>query len=528
MEMEEDNKTLKDYLQIAKRRKYLIALPMLILMIISAVIAVALPPLYRSEALILIEQQHIPTDLVKSTVESFADERIKQIEQRVMTVDNLNKIIDKFELYSDLKDESGLADLADEFKINTQLTLVNADVIQNGRNSKATLAFKLSFSHKNAAIAQKVASELLTLFLNENVRNRTEQASETTRFLEEEAEKFKTEIQKIENQIAEFKEKYSNSLPELLQVNLSSISRVENEIQQIDLNEKLLNERLVSLHTQLAATSPSAVASGPNASQDAVPETLPMLKEHYQQLLTKYAASHPDVKAVKRKIDNFKGPETSEQSESTQGISNPVYLQLKSEIDIGAIELKNIKTQKASLQEKLQQLELRVSQTHQVERGYDELMRDLDNHRAKYKELKAKALEAKLSQTLEEEQKGEKFSLIEPPRIPSKPEKPDRIKILLLGFALSVGAGIGTGFLAEMLDGSIRGHAALKKLTGLEPLVIVPYIENQDDWSKHRRNKINFSIMGCAFLIGIILALHFFYMPLDTLWIKVWTRISLL
>lgn len=204
MELEEEI-SLKDYLQIARRRKYTIILPMLALLMLSAIVAIILPPVYRSKATILIEQQHIPTDLVRSTVVSFADERIRQIEQKLMTIDNLNKIIEKFDLYPEERKVVNPSILADSFRKSTTLELINADVIGNGHNSKATLAFTLSFDHKVGVVAQKVANELVTLFLDENIRTRTQRAEESTKFLEEESEKVKQEIQKIENQLADYK-----------------------------------------------------------------------------------------------------------------------------------------------------------------------------------------------------------------------------------------------------------------------------------------------------------------------------------
>jgi len=528
MEMDEEGevKSLADYLQIVRRRKYLIVLPMLLLLILSVVVALILPPVYRSEATVLIEQQHIPTDLVQSTVVSLAEERIRQIEQKIMTINNVNKIIEKYGLYVDQRSEMSDTELAEEFRANSELTLVSADVISGGRGKKATLAFKISFSHKKPEIAQKVTNEIVTLYLDENIKNRTARALETTTFLDEEAGKFKLEIQKIENKIAEYKEKYSDSLPELLSVNVASINRVENELQQLSLQEKMLNERRVSLRTQLAITSPTAVTFD-NARSN-VPETFAALEAQYQFLLDKYSVKHPDVKAIKRKIDKFDKSTDSSPVVEMGGITNPVYLQLKSEMDIAAIELQNIQSQRKKLGAILEQLETRVSQTHQVERGYYDLMRDLENHRAKYKELKSKALEARLSQTLEEEQKAEKFSLLEPARVPNKPEKPNRLKILMMGLALSVGVGFGAGFGAEILDGSIRGYRALEQITGIEPLVVIPYIENQQDLERSRKNKRNFVIITVILIIGSIMAVHFLYKPIDILWFKVWHRISML
>lgn len=516
MDLEEE-KTLKDYLQVARRRKYTIIIPMLVLLVISTVVTVVLPPVYRSKATILIEQQHIPTDLVKSTVNSIADERIQQIQQKLMTIDNLNKIIEKFNLYPKEKKLVNASDLAEQFRSSTTLELINADIVGKGKNSKAIVAFSLSFDHKDPGTAQKIANELVTLFLDENVKTRTQRAEESTRFLQEEAEKFKVDIQKTETEIAEYKNKYSNSLPELLPVNMTSIARIESNLQQLQMQEKMLEERRISLNNQLAATSPVAAQPGDN---NARMETRASLEAEYDSLLKKYSANHPDVKSVKRRLDGFK------QGKGDSGINNPLYIQLQSEIKIATVEMQNIHNQQLALSEQLKKLEMNVSQTHQVERGYYELMRDLDNQKLKYKELVAKSLEAKLSQNLEVEQKAEKFSLLEPPRVPEKPEKPNRIKFLFVGFVFSILGGLGAGFAAETLDNSVRSHAALTNLIGEEPLVVIPYIENQDDFKRTRRNKINFGILVLVLMIGAAIAVHFFYMPLDVVFDKISDRLS--
>jgi polysaccharide biosynthesis transport protein len=518
---QEEEKTLKDYLQIIRRRKYTIIIPMLILLMLSVVVTVVLPPVYRSQATILVEQQHIPTDLVKSTVVSYAGDRISQIQQKLMTIDNINKIIEKFNLYPKERKVVNASDLAELFRSATTLELNDANIVGKGKNTKSLLSsFTLAFDHQDAAMSQKIANELVTLFLDENVKTRTQRAEESTKFLQDEAEKLKADIQKIETEIAEYKEKYSTSLPELLPVNMASINRIENTIQQLQLQEKMLEERRISLNNQLTATSPSVARPG----DEKLPQTesKESLQAQYKSLLEKYSPNHPDVKALKRKIDNYQPTAAGE----NKGVNNPAYLQLQSEINIAGVELQNIAQQKIGLAERLKGLETNVSQTHQVERGYFELMRDLDNQKAKYKELKAKEMEAKLSQNLEIEQKAEKFTLLEPPRVPEKPDKPNRIKFLFVGFVFSILGGLGTGLAAETLDNSIRNHVALANLIGKEPLVVIPYIENQDDLDKSRKNKINFAILAFLLMAGAALAIHSFYMPLDMVYERISNRLS--
>jgi polysaccharide biosynthesis transport protein len=338
--------------------------------------------------------------------------------------------------------------------------------------------------------------------------------------LEEEAEKVKLDIQKIESQLADYKQQYSASLPELLPINMTSISRLENSLQQLQMQEKMLTERKISLRNQLTTTSP--VLETPNNANTKV-ETRASLEIEYRELSGKYSETHPDVKALKRKLDGYKNKKGEDSN-----ITNPTYMQLLSELNIADVELANINQQRVSLNEQLKKLELNVAQTHQVERGYDDMMRDLENHKAKYTELKAKYLEAKLSQNLEFEQKAEKFSLIEPPRVPERPEKPNRLKILFLGFVLSVGGGLGAGILAEMMDGSIRSYTTLTQLTGTEPLVVIPYILNEEDLARSRRNKLNFTILGLSLLIGATIAIHFLYMPIGMVFEKLSDRMSML
>lgn len=524
MEIEEDAKTLKDYLQIARRRKYYIVIPMMLLLATSILIAFILPPVYRSGATILIEQQHIPADLVRTTVASFADERIKQIQQKVMTIDNINKIIKKFKLYPEDREQFSNSELALNFTENTILELVSADVISQGRKSKATLAFTLSFDHKNAEMSQKIANELVTLFLDENARSRTEQAKGTASFLAEETEKFKLEIQKIENQIADYKDKYSQSLPEGLSSNLSSIDRIQGDLQQLTLKEQMLNERKAGLRTQMAMTNPIAITGGDE--QEVILDSLPALQAEYSRLLNRYSKSHPDVKRLKRKIKNFQQSGDNSSKKTIPSITNPVYLQLQSEMRLADVELGNIQTLRTKLAESISKIERNVSQTNQVERGYNDLMRDLDNHKEKYRELKAKYLDAKLALTLEEEQKAEKFSLLEPPRVPDKPEKPNRIKIIFMGFALSIGGGLGAGYLMEMMDNSIRGHKTVLNITEEEPLVVIPYLVNDEDLARTRKNKINFAIIALVIFLVLVIAIHFLYMRLDLIWYKLLYRIG--
>ena len=511
--MEDNVRTIADYLQIVRRRKYLIVITVLVLLVLSLTVVLALPEVYSSKATISIERQHIPNEYVKSTVISFAEVRIRQIERKVMTNEKINKMVFEYGLYMKQRNKMSAAELAGIFKLNTQLNLEKTDVVIQGKRRKAVVAFNVSFSDKDPVVTQKIAHEIANLYLVANIKNRAEIASETTLFLEEEVKKSKLNIQEIEAMIAEFKEQNSGNLPELLPVHVASIYRSETQLQQLDLEERMLNARRVSLKTQLALVNTSAREF----------ETMASLKKKYTLLSNKYISSHPDLKALQRKIDNFEETEPEETH-----TNSAIFLQLKSEMDLSLMKLESISQQRILLNQHIKQLEIKVSKIHQVERSYLDLVRDLDNFKAEYSVLKSKSLAARVSQTLEEEQKAEKFSLIEPPQVPVKADKPNRFKLLIMGFVFSVGVGFGLGLLIELLDGSIRGYKTLENITGRELLVVIPYIRIQEDFDRSKRNIRNFAIICVFLVIGAFLAIHFLYKPLDVLWFKVLHRIELM
>ncbi len=509
METEENSKNISDYLQIIKRRKKIIIIPMLVLFTLSFIFTLTLPPLYRSEAFIFIEKQSIPLDMVRSTVVSYADQRIRQIEKNLTSINNLSKIIKEFNLYPRQRKKLSIAELAYQLRESIDINIGNEEVIIKGKKSTATLSFTVAFEHKNPTIAQRIANKLMTYFLEEDKKERSEKAKNITIFLDEEANKFMIKIKKMESEIAKYKEENSRSLPELLAVNLGSVTRIEANLSQLEAEEKLLIEKIALSQSQLAITNPIILPK-----DGSVVDTLPALEEKYNLLLNKYSKSHPDVKAAKRLIDNFKPPKGIKKA--AININNPIYIQLQNDIKFAEISLNNIRKQRLKLTEKLKETEIDISKTPQVERKYSDLMRNLENNKNKYQDLKSKALEARLSQTLEEEQKAEKFSVIDPPIVPTEPEKPNRLKFLLMGLVGSIGGGLALGLLVEIVDGRIRGYKNLTALTGIDPLVVIPYINNQDDLVKNNKDKktIIAIIISFVFLLTFIISVHLFYKPL--------------
>ena len=204
--MENQTPDIKDYLKIIKRRSKFLVIPFVVISILSIVLSVLLPSVYRSMATILIEEQEIPSDLVRSTVTTFADQRIQVISQRIMTRANLMEIIQKYDLYPKERKSKSEERILEKMRKSIKVEPISANVIdkRNGAPTLATIAFTLTFDDKNPVLAQKVANELTSLFLKENIKSRTESAENATLFLSEESRRLKDKIQQTTNPIGCF------------------------------------------------------------------------------------------------------------------------------------------------------------------------------------------------------------------------------------------------------------------------------------------------------------------------------------
>ncbi|WXG56191.1 MAG: lipopolysaccharide biosynthesis protein [Candidatus Sedimenticola sp. (ex Thyasira tokunagai)] len=524
--MEEEVKTIGDYWLIAKRRKYLFVIPFVLLMAVTVVIALVLPAVYRSEGVILVESQQIPSDLIRSTVTSYAEERIQVIKQRVMTRDNLLEIAKKYKTMGVKGKSSLVTEIVEdiESRISIELVSVGGNKDRRKKNTTQTLAFTVAFEHEIPTVAQQVSNALVTLFLDENLKARTERATETTDFITKEADKLKAEIEAIEDQIAEYKEQNKDSLPEHLDLNMKALERAQLALSEIDREIKSQREQRTYLDVEL--TSQKSMMPSVQANEVLTPaQKLILLKENYSQLSAVYGPAHPDIKKVKREISILEdevgksGDGTPESGAVVEEV-NPTIMLLEARIAASNSNIASLNALKIKQLKKLEMLEERVIKTPQVERGFKALGRDYENLQKKYAGLRTKQTEAQLSQSMEEQSKAERFSLLEPPVLPEKPIRPDRAKIILLGFFLSVGGAFGLVLLAEGVDHSIRGSRHLARIVKEMPLVSIPYIINQKDINRRRRIRL-YILLAIVLLIAAALVLgHFYYKPLDMIWYK--------
>jgi hypothetical protein len=181
-------------------------------------------------------------------------------------------------------------------------------------------------------------------------------------------------------------------------------------------------------------------------------------------------------------------------------------------------EKMSLQLKRAELEKRVREMERRLESAPSVEREYTVLLRESENTQLKYREVRQKQMEAEVSQNLEAERKGERFTLIEPPSIPGEPASPNRLLILVLGIVLAMGASVGLALLLEVLDTSVRSKRELEELLQVPPLAVLPWITTQAECAMRvRRRMVGIGGAVGALLLAVV-GVHFFYRPLDVLW----------
>jgi uncharacterized protein involved in exopolysaccharide biosynthesis len=304
---EEPTGSSSPWLAIRRRRQPLLLVTVGVLLL-SALGAIFWPPRYSATGTILIEQQELPSELVRATVSSYASQRVQVISQRVMTTDNLMSIIQRYDLYAKLRKRRPREEIIKEMRRDTALQMISADVIdpRDGRPTKATIAFSISYSSPSAELASKVANELVSLYLQQNIETRQQSSRDAAVFLTGESGRQDKDIKELQARIADFKRKHAAELPELTQLNMQKMTRVEEEIRDTDSQLRSLDQQVTYLDAQLAQINPTAqIYSSTGERVQSPADRLKYVRTEYARAMALYSPDHPDVRRLKREMEGL-------------------------------------------------------------------------------------------------------------------------------------------------------------------------------------------------------------------------------
>jgi polysaccharide chain length determinant protein (PEP-CTERM system associated) len=499
---EEPSRTLEGYWAIARRRRWWLVVPLFVTWVLVLGAGRFIPPKYRSETVIIIEQQRMTDQYVLPNIANDVQERLQSMTQQILSRTRLQGIIRRFRLYGQEQESPNSDAAVERMRQDIKIELVPAP----GRPWELS-AFKVSYSAPKADLAQQVTKELTSLFIQENLRSRQRVSEDTTEFLESQLQQASQDLAKQEQRLQEFKSEYLGELPEQLQNNAQILSALQSRLQAAEDGVEEANQQdlyLQSLLAQYQGLGTQNQRGEVVLNPTKIDERLEKLTAELADLSSRYTPSHPDVLRVK---DEIAKAETLKRQLATDGQSNksgevkddtalPIHaappasapvVQLETQLRSNQLKITHREQEVKRLEQQIAEYQRRLNIMPLREQQLAAIARDYDQSRTNYQSLLAKKNQSAMATNMEKRWEGELFSVIDPPNLPQKPYWPERFKLSLMGLALGSALAVGATALMEAIDSPIDGVEELRSLLAVPVLVGIPILrapreQRREDW----------------------------------------------
>jgi len=472
--------SLGEYIEILWRRIWYIIIPFILVFAGACAYLKVTPKQYKADTLVLVSPQKVPEAFVQATVTAQVEERLQSISQEVMSRTRLEEIITQFNLYEKKRANLSREELVGLMRRNIKVELPS-------RRDEKQGFFTVSFIGSDPDVVTSVANRLASLFIEENLKIREQQAVGTTEFLAGELALAKEKLDKMEEAVTRYKRQYMGQLPEQQDTNIRILEQLQTQNQRVSESLRAAQDRKLYIQRQMTdmEAPAAAITTDSRTSPLHTPSPAPgigggtfesqkdMLNRELEDLLTRFTENHPDVIAVKKKIAILEKNKDSFRMD-------PHYREIKNQLTLTDMEIKRLQEESASLSAQINKYLVRIEQTPVREQDMASLMREYHSTKESYETLLRKSQEAQQAENLEKRQKGEQFKVVDPARRPEKPFSPDVRKTLLLGILAGLGCGLAAAFLREQMDRSFHDSADIETTLGLKVIATIPKIEEQE------------------------------------------------
>lgn len=567
---------IKDLKGIMRRRKKMLLIPFVLIALIGLIVAFALPSIYRAQVMIFIENQEIPQEFVQSTTAAYVSERLHNLEQQILSYPRLLEIIQTHDLYPELPTNARMVN-----QMRQSITIVTLDVPIRERGSVgragalSTVAFTLSYEHKDPNKAADVANLLANFYVDEDRQSRGSRAETTTDFLTKELDDLRRLVKENEERISRFRSANIDQLPGSTNAFQQMVLRLEQDIERIDARMRTLQEKNVYLTSQIANIDPlvpilterGKVAANPAnrlkylrlqliqlqsslsslhpdiirlkneiadleaqvGDEDTSMEKanrLKILEKEMVEAKSKYGDKHPDVIRLSREADLLRGQLAQQRTAPLsrqlpeERSDNPEYMNLRAQIIVTESEIHSLRQDRIRATQRLEDYQRRLEMAPYIDEQYNAMTLDYENAKRKFDEVSRNLHAARIAREMDLAERGERFRINHPAYIPDKPFKPNRLLIILIGFVLGAGCAVTLAAVTEGLDSSIKTPDEMEEVLGVPLLATISlYDSPREKRMRQLRRAVVTAYVIVIVLLGSVVVDRF-VMPLGDLWTK--------
>lgn len=522
--MEEQEKPLKFYIDMAIRRKWYIIFPLAISIALSFAVYKYLPKIYRATTLVLVQPQAVSESYVRPAITTTTADRMNTVSQEILSRTRLENLIHTYNLYPDLRNKVPMEELIEIMKKSMEVTLQGAGLSGHAQNT-----FSISYEGREPQTITEVVNKLASMLIEENLKAREQQAESTSIFLSKELSDIENQLTRKEAEIKSFRERNMGKLPQQLEANLRILERLQQQLPAVHTSIKAAEDRSLIFQNQieqLRRPSSSQISrTVPREPRVIGEEILPeraipddpvitqwnLLKRELNVARSKYTENHPDVIDLKRKISNLEpaareilenqkaqnearqremrarqaragqGRIPLEAVESMDPATERLLTQYHEQYTGALLEAERLRGEEKKLKEEMLLYQRRIEDTPKLEQELTLLNRDYELLKSTYQSLKDKKIQSQMAENYEKKHIGGQFKILDPARHPEKPVRPDRDRILMMGAFIGLAAGLGLAWFRESLDESFHSEEELEVDLGLPILATLPNLKEERD-----------------------------------------------
>jgi polysaccharide chain length determinant protein (PEP-CTERM system associated) len=535
----------------------------------SAAVVYRLSNVYRAEAVILVESQRIPEKLVAPTINDDLKDRLSSLSQQILISTRLLEIVTKFDLYHEERRARTQEEIIEMMRgdIGTQLETSWAK-----KADSRPSAFRVTYEGPNPTVVAQVANQLATLFIDENIQAREVQAVGTSEFLASQLDAAKLRLEEQESKLGEYKLKFNGQLPEQENALIAAASQLQVRLQGIDQEIDRAEQTRTMQETALASAQASESAISQLFDQLNSPEpaqalasgepvkTSERLQQQLEKLMLFYTDQHPDVKKLRDLIPLARkeeeknenppkkaapGSDPTDSATKAPGEESSVSMivtlpkirneralqlsealirskeeaeKLKTQQDLAAKEIIALKQDQKDVQARLDSLQKGIGGLPIREQELASITRDYEISKANYQSLLDKKLSAEMATDMERRQKAERFTIIDPARVPEKPVKPNRPLLYALcsfgGLLLGIVSALGRELRTNAILGEWelpKGVPVLGRIPRIVPAVAPPSPDGRLSRNVARKRVRLALIWSSALVVAIAAAAGFYF-----------------
>jgi polysaccharide biosynthesis transport protein len=507
---------LQRLMGIVRRRNLQFLVPLFLGWLLVWGASWVIPPRYKSSTVIIVEQPTMPQNYVVPNVNDDLQTRLQSMSEQILSRTRLLVIIQKLHLYGGEHSE-----LADDQKIASMQKDIKLDLVRDPQKEDIS-SFTISYSARDPQIAQKVTTELTELFINDNKVRQLEESQGTTDFLEKQLEDARQSLAEQEAKVQAFESQHEGALPTQESSNLAILNSLQSQLQSEQDALNTAKQQRVYLEALLEQEKTAQVRVRPGGDQTngaptdlaTIDTQLDTLRAQLADLSSRYTDRYPDVLRVKAQIAKTEAmrenliaaQKSAHASDGTTGSSADAGLgvtgrQVQSQLQANQVEIANRESSIESLKARLGEYQGRLNLTPATEQELDDLTRGYDQSKANYDDLLKKKDESVMATSMEQTQQGERFTILDPPSLPSKPDSPNRLKFCGLGLGVGLALGLIVAGGLELFDDRLYSEREIKSLLPMGVLSDIPSIVNAaDEQEAKRRLRLGWAATAVVFV----------------------------